>query len=239
MLRAPTPLFSSGKVLVADDEAFSQSIVMRIVRDLGCTNLVSAADGAETLQRLGELGKDIALAMLDFNMPEVNGLDILKRIRTRRAGVPADLRVVMLTGSADHGLVGAALALDVDAFVVKPVSKMALAARLDKVMGETREIKPPAHYDRVDIDAVSKSLLSRKPVGTPRPKAESGLKKGLQIKLEAAYAGGVLAEDIKGPTGELLLGRNTVLTDRLLRRLKELQGVIGIEYVTLYPPGES
>jgi hypothetical protein len=60
----------------------------------------------------------------------------------------------------------------------------------------------------------------------------------MRIRLEAVPVGAILADNIRSPAGELLLGKATVLTDRLLRRLKELQGAIGIEYVYIMPSVE-
>jgi CheY-like chemotaxis protein len=230
----PTSILAGRRVLVADDEAFSLSIVTRMVRDLGCDTFLQANNGVVALRQLQENADALSLLILDFNMPEVNGLQVLKAVRTGRAAVERDTQIVMLTGSSDFGLVGAAMALDVDAFVIKPVSKATLAQRLDKVFNEAREIKSAAAYDAVDIESVSRRLLSNKPVGTPRPKSEivkPTSSPGMRVKLESVQAGAILADNIRSPAGELLLGKATVLTDRLLRRLKELQAAIGIEYV--------
>ena len=238
----PTNVLEGRRVVVADDEAFSLSIVGRMLRELGCKELLAAANGSQALEMFRVDGHRIDLAVLDFNMPEINGLQLLKAIRMGKAGVAKDLAVVMLTGSADHGLVGAALALDVDAFVVKPVSKANLGARLAKVLGEAREIKPPAAYDDVDIESVSKALLSRKPVGVIGRKGEATrtvVHNGVKLRLESVPAGSILAEDIRGPDGELLLGRGTQLTERFLRRLRELSGVAKIDYLIVHQPGKS
>ena len=235
---SPTGQLSQNPVLVADDEPFSRSIIARMLGDLGCPKPHQAGDGKEALALLGKYGDKIPLAILDFNMPEINGLQLLKMIRTGAAGVPNDLLVVMLTGSADQGLVGAALSLDVDAFLIKPVSKAMLASRLQKVLAETNEIKSIKAYQDVDIAAICRGLLSRKPVGQPlaTPKPAGGKMHGMRLKLEDVAEGSILAEDIRGPDNELLLGIGCMLSARYLRRLKELGSVINTEYVTVHPP---
>jgi CheY-like chemotaxis protein len=230
-------MLNGRRILVADDEAFSLSIIVRLMRELGNNDVLPTDNGDEALKQLKHCGTTLSLAILDFNMPEANGLQVLKQVRTGEAGVPRDLNVLMLTGSSDFGLVGTAMALDVDAFVIKPVSKQALASRLEKVFVESRDIKPAAVYEKIDIDVVSKRLLSNKPVGTPRPKSE--LKKsgpsGMKVRLESVIPGSILAENVRSPTGELLLAKATVLTERLLRRLKELQHAISLEYLYILP----
>jgi CheY-like chemotaxis protein len=236
----PSTLLAGRRVLVADDEEFSLSIISRMMREMGCTDLL-AADGGP--RGLGHLRNDappgIQLAILDFNMPEINGLQLLKAIRTGQAGVRRDLPVVMLTGTADGSLVSAAVALDVGAFVVKPVSKAMLGTRIAKVLTDRREPKPASHYEAVDIDSVSNALLlSHKPVGgakTSRPDRIDS-PHGMKLRLESVPVGAILAEDIRGPDGELLLGRGTALSERFLRRLRDLSGAARIDYLVVRQP---
>jgi CheY-like chemotaxis protein len=239
----PTQLLAGSRVLVADDEGFSLSIVARMLREMGCVDVLSADGGPRALNSLlNDRPPGVKLAVVDFNMPEINGLQILKLIRTGKAGVPRDLPVVMLTGTADGALVSAAVALDVGAFVVKPVSKAMLSTRLAKVLGDQRPAKPIATYDAVDIDTVSNALLmSHKPVGggkSSRPD-RIDMPNGVKLRLEAVPVGAILAEDIRGPDGELLLGRGTPLSERFLRRLRDLSGPARIDYLVIQLPKRS
>lgn len=229
------------RVLVADDEPFNLSIVVRMMHELGCKEIVQAPTGQHALNALEGHGKMPMFAILDFNMPDANGLQILKQVRTGKTSAPRGLHILMLTGSSDFGLVGAAMGLDVDAFIIKPVSLVAMDARLEKVLEQGHTIKAIKEYEQVDIDSVSQRLLSRKPVGlanTKRP-AKKINSVGLPVRLESARAGTVLAEEVRGPNGELLLGRATLLTDRLIRRLQELQAALKIDYIYVFPPAKE
>jgi CheY-like chemotaxis protein len=230
-------LLSDRRLLVADDEQFSLFFVVRMLRELGCTSIGQAANGAEALQHLQAGKADLQLVILDFNMPEANGLQVLKLIRTGKAGVPRDIDVLMLTGNSDFALVGAAMALDVDAFLIKPVSLVTLTARLEKILSETRDIKPADVYEGVDVATIGDRLLSHKPVGKPRPRSDkqkAPLPNGIRVRLDTVEAGAVLSEHIRGPGGELLIGAATVLTERLLLRLQELQDATKIEYIYIF-----
>lgn len=230
-------LLDGRRVLVADDEPFNLSIVSRMMRELGCQDVVTAASGSHAIGALDGVGKGFDVAILDFNMPGLNGLQILKQLRLGELPVPRELKMVMLTGSSDFGLVGAAMSLDVDAFIVKPVSLQAMAARLEKAFGQRTEVKAPADYAKIDIDAVSQRLLSRKPVGLAKPKAApKASHTGIPVRLDSVKAGAILSEDVRSPSGDLLLGKATQLTERLIRRLQELQSALKLDHVYVFPP---
>jgi len=229
-------LLAGGRVLVADDEAFSLSIIGRMLRELGCLDVVTATDGAKAFALFQDDSPSrVKLAIIDFNIPDLNGLQLLKLVRTGKTNAARNLPVLMLTGTADGGLVSAAAALDVGAFVVKPVSKATLGLRIAKVMGEPREPRPVDHYAAVDIDSVGKALLlSHKPVGGAKPRIEQARSaNGVKLKLDYIPVGAILAEDVRGPDGELLLGRGAMLSGRFLQRLRELSGAARIEYLMI------
>lgn len=220
-------ILDGRKILVVDDEKFSRSIVTRLLADIASAEVVPASNGAEALAALVGISHEFAIAMIDFNMPVMNGLECLKAIRTGLEGIRNDLPAMMLTGNADASLVGVSLALDVDAFVVKPVSKMALVSRLNHVFAGNHDIKPAKAYLSVDIAPVTAKLLSHKPVinpdTAPPTKAKAGgLPPGRRVQLEALQLPATLAQDICAPSGELLLSAGVKLTERLLARLREL-----------------
>lgn len=234
-----TTMLSRYRSLVIDDEQFSRSIVMRMVRDLGCPEPSQAVNGTEGLGQLRVPGKLPWLIISDFNMPVFNGLQLLKEIRIGKAGVPHTTLVVMLTGHTDFGLVAAAMALDVDAFVVKPVSKANLMTRLAKGLADKSDFKTVEQYQSVDIDEVCKRMLSHDPVGKPRPPVQTKKLKGIQVKLENLRAGSVLAEEIRSPDGELLLAVGMLLSERFIKRLCELKVAMKLDFVSIQPPTTS
>ena len=213
-----------------------------MLREMGCKDVLPADNGAKAFSMFQvETQPPIKLAIVDFNMPDLNGLQILKLIRTGKTAAARNLPVLMLTGTADGGLVSAAAALDIGAFVVKPVSKATLSTRIAKALTEPREAKPAEQYEAVDIDTVGKALLlSHKPVGgaKARPDRAETLR-GVKLRLEAVPAGSVLAEDIRGPDGELLLSRGALLSERFLRRLRDFSGVARIDYLVIEQPKKN
>jgi hypothetical protein len=131
------------------------------------------------------------------------------------------------------------MALDADAFLIKPISLAAMAAKLEMLSPEGPGLKSVEDYGRVDIDAVSRRLLGQKPPTAPargRLPVKKAKPAGVKIALDAIQVGAVLSEDVRGPAGELLLGKATLLTDRLIQRLRELQAGFSLDHVYVFPP---
>lgn len=226
----------SDSVLVVDDEQFSRQIVGRILRDIGNPQIVYARNGAEALAAITAPDAAFKVIVSDFNMPVMNGLELLKTIRTSTNAIRHDMPFVMLTGLADRAVVGAAMALDTDSFVVKPVSRAALESRINRALSEPRDLKSPKAYGEVDIEAATTGLLGHEPVGQPRkpePKAEPAIPPNSQrVMLAAVKPGSILAQEIRSPTGELLLASGVPLSPRLITRLKDLSTLkINIDHV--------
>lgn len=226
-------ILADWRVVVADDEQFSRAIVIRMIRDLGCRDALTASTGQEAIHHLQASTAHKTLLLSDFNMPGIDGLSLSKLIRTGKVG-PNDLPIIMLTGHADSNLVSAALALDVDSFVIKPVSVVQLANRLSRVLGEKREIGPPAAYAKIDVETIRQKIMRHEPVGLLRTSQPARKDVTLiKLKLKDVKEGHILGEEIRAPTGERLLKAGVVLSQRYLQRLNDLSSVINLEYLTV------
>ena len=206
-------------VLVIDDEKFSRVIVRRALHPL---EVIEASNGAEGLQAY-LTDPSVAMILCDFNMPVMDGLKVLKAIRTGFEGAHNAVPVLMLTGNSDSALVRTALQLDVDGFIVKPISQSAIEARLKYVLTNPREVRPPKYYQGIDVDSVSERLLRTLGTYVDVKKEEVALvTTDREVTLAAVPPNSLLTRDINAPTGELLVAAGQVLSDRLLRRLSEL-----------------
>jgi CheY-like chemotaxis protein len=218
-----TPTFLAGKtVLVADDEKFSRQIIIRHLRDYGDPQIEQAGSGAEALLFLSDRAKKCDAVILDVVMPGVSGLTVLKAIRTGFNEIRRDLPVIMLTGNSDSNLVSSALLLDVDAFVVKPVSKVGLANRLCKTLEDPRELRSVADYARVPTEEHErkKALAAKEPASKEAPQAEVG--PGRPVQVVKALPGSVLARDLINSANALVLPAGVTLSERYILRLCEL-----------------
>jgi PAS domain S-box-containing protein len=114
------------RVLVADDNPAGRELVRESLADYA-SSIVEASDGREALEKIRDLLPDLVL--LDIQMPEMDGYEVLREIR----GDPAlrDLRVVALTAFAMQGDRERAIEAGFDDYLTKPVTVAKLKAQLE------------------------------------------------------------------------------------------------------------
>src|SRR5579859_2015668 len=229
-------LLLEGKcVLLAEDEDFSRKVVSQMIEKLGCTELTLVGEGDSAAAALKEAGP-FDVAILDFRMPNRNGLELLKDVRVGLGQVPREQRVMMLTASSDYELLGAAMALDVDAFVTKPITLVQMAERIRGIFKQWGEYKTASRYALVDIEDVSRRLTASLPkVPSAAAEAEAAPRRGTLTKLENVRAGFFLSEDITGPQKQLVLASGSRLSERLIARLIEVKDVTKIKEIWVEP----
>jgi two-component system, chemotaxis family, chemotaxis protein CheY len=120
--------------LVIDDSRTMRVIIGGILRELG-HEVVEAANGREGLERLQQTA-GIELVLVDWNMPEMNGLDFIKAVRGHRGYDP--VRIMMVTTETEQQQLLRALEAGANEYVMKPFTKDILLAKLSllDVFGE-------------------------------------------------------------------------------------------------------
>ena len=115
------------RALVIDDSKAIRIILRKLLGELGF-EVAEAADGREALERLnGPLGP-FDLALVDWNMPEMNGLEFVREVRGQ--GGHEDLTMVMVTTETESGQVVRALAAGANEYIMKPFSRDVLVDKL-------------------------------------------------------------------------------------------------------------
>jgi two-component system chemotaxis response regulator CheY len=122
------------RALVIDDSRTVRAIIGKILRDEGL-DVVEASNGREGLERLRETA-DVELVLVDWNMPEMNGLEFIEAVRADRTYDP--VRIMMVTTETEHGQVCRALDAGANEYVMKPFTREVLVAKLSMldVFGE-------------------------------------------------------------------------------------------------------
>lgn len=117
------------KILVVDDSTTMLRIIKNTLSRLGYTDTVEAGNGVEGLERLEEGG--IELILTDWNMPEMDGLTFVKKVREQATykGVP----ILMVTTEGEKNSILEALKAGVNNYVVKPFTPDTLKEKLDAV----------------------------------------------------------------------------------------------------------
>ncbi|MCI2284599.1 MULTISPECIES: chemotaxis response regulator CheY [Colwellia] len=117
------------KVLVVDDFSTMRRIVKNLLRDLGFTNIQEADDGSTALPMLQN--GDFDFVVTDWNMPGMQGIDLLKAIRAdaNLAHIP----VLLITAEAKKEQIVMAAQAGVNGYIVKPFTAATLKTKLDKI----------------------------------------------------------------------------------------------------------
>jgi DNA-binding response OmpR family regulator/putative methionine-R-sulfoxide reductase with GAF domain len=113
-----------ARVLVVDDERFFREVIGEVLDKAGIPH-VAAENGAEALRAASD--PEIGVAVLDVQLPDMNGLEVFRRVREARP----DLRVIILSAHTDQEYVLEALRLGACDYLAKPIheEELALAVR--------------------------------------------------------------------------------------------------------------
>lgn len=142
--------------LIVEDDDFSRRTIERFLNSFGECNVYQAEDGQQAIDFLSTTDNVVDVIISDFLMPVVNGLELLKSIRSQQTPAPHDTPFVMLTAKTERQLAGLALSLDVDTFLTKPVSRKALELLLNRISGTgfvRPTMQPPEVYLSISLDS--------------------------------------------------------------------------------------
>ncbi|MGC2062649.1 MAG: chemotaxis response regulator CheY [Thermodesulfovibrionales bacterium] len=117
------------KILVVDDFSTMRRIVKNILKQLGYENIEEAEDGVQGFSKLKAGGFHFVVS--DWNMPNMDGLEMLTKIRSDSE--LKDLPVLMVTAEAEKDKVITAIKAGVNNYVVKPFTAEILKEKMDKI----------------------------------------------------------------------------------------------------------
>ena len=117
------------KILIVDDFSTMRRIIKNLLRELGFNNTVEADDGQSAWPKL--VGGGIDFLITDWNMPGMNGLDLLRMVRA-----DANLKqipVLMVTAEAKREQIIEAAQAGVNGYVIKPFTAATLQEKIEKI----------------------------------------------------------------------------------------------------------
>ena len=168
---------SGERILVADDDATSRKLLTRILTRAGfeCTE---APDGIEALKLLH--ADPPSLLLLDYDMPGMNGAEVLQQLRRDENAAVAQIPAIMLTGHGGEESEVLCLEAGADDFVTKPINDAVLRARIDtqlrlrsmrsQLQKQNDELEAWRHNLERDLEAArltQQSLIPQKPPVLP------------------------------------------------------------------------
>jgi len=117
------------KILVVDDFSTMRRIIKNLLRDLGFNNTAEADDGLTALPMLQAGGFDLLIT--DWNMPGMQGIDLLKKVRADAK--LSQMPVLMVTAEQKKEQIIEAAQAGVNGYIVKPFTAQTLKEKLDKI----------------------------------------------------------------------------------------------------------
>ncbi len=117
------------KILIVDDFSTMRRIIKNLLRELGFNNTVEADDGQSALPKL--IGGGIDFLITDWNMPGMNGIELLRAVRAdpNLRSIP----VLMVTAEAKREQIIEAAQAGVNGYVIKPFTAATLQEKIEKI----------------------------------------------------------------------------------------------------------
>lgn len=233
------------EILVVDDEAAVVEVVSLYLKRDGF-NVRQAQDGRAALAAINERVPD--LVVLDLMLPEVDGFEIMSRLRSDPS---RDIPVIMLTARSQEVDRIYGLEMGADDYVTKPFSPIELVARVKAVLRRSRgtrgdggdSAEKPIRFNDLDIDPVARQVTAR---GTLREltATEFNLLWFMANRPRQVFSRNQLLENVWGFSEYVDPSTVTVHIRRLREKLEEnpskpqwLMTVWGVGYK--FEPGES
>jgi two-component system, chemotaxis family, chemotaxis protein CheY len=116
------------RVLVVDDSLTIRTIIKKVLKGLGYEDVAEAADGVLAIAAYQECRPDLML--VDWNMPNMDGLTLVKKIRE----VDKCVKILMVTTEAEKNRVVSAIQAGVNNYVIKPFTPDALKDKIDQTL---------------------------------------------------------------------------------------------------------
>jgi len=119
------------KILVVDDSSTMRRIIKNTLVRIGHSDLLEAEDGAKAWSIMKKT-PDIDILITDWNMPEMNGLQLVQKVRAEDKY--EDMPIIMVTTEGGKAEVITALKAGVNNYIVKPFTPQVLQEKLEAVL---------------------------------------------------------------------------------------------------------
>ena len=131
-------------ILIVDDNTYMRKVTRMMLLNLGAKSVIEAADGLAALEAIRTSDPDVML--LDWDMPVLNGIEVLRIVRSPGVFPRPNLPTIMLTNNALRSHVNEAMRAGAHEFLIKPTSPKALRDRLTSIVINPRPMMKIGKY---------------------------------------------------------------------------------------------
>ncbi|WP_114783639.1 response regulator [Vibrio tetraodonis] len=206
-------------ILVVEDNNLSRKALIGMLFKSGYENILSAPDGQTAIDKIEH--NHVDLVVTDINMPHINGLQLIKAIRTGSTRAVAETSIIAVTSLSDIETISSCMRLEVDAFLPKPVTVKDAREQIEQAVTGHTELYQQHLYHEIETD-----LGGENKQDSEQPPAQNT---DLTMTLTSLYdlrSGMTLVRDIFASNGTCLVKAGTQLDGRLVKRLCELNEII-------------
>jgi len=217
-------------IMVVEDHVFSRKAFINMLMRSGYKKVLAAENGAEAIKMLN--CHKVDLIITDINMPEVNGLELIKAIRLGETGADIHTHIIAVTCLSDAATVSACMTLEIDSFLVKPITVKNAQDKIKLAISQPRVLYQQHLYESVNTRVHLSESTSKKP-----DKAQDSQTKEVQCEyfepknVNDLKEGMTLLDDLCMINGGCLLKAGTQINGKLLHRLYELSSIVEMDNV--------
>lgn len=139
---------SKSKILIADDNPTNVELMEAYLATIDCQMAV-AFDGRDTLEKVAQFRPDLIL--LDIMMPKLSGFEVCKQLKDDAS--TSQIMILMVTALSEDGDIERGVAAGCDDFLSKPVNKLELCLRVERML-KLRHITDENERLRRYIDSI-------------------------------------------------------------------------------------
>ena len=134
-METSTRLVVNRSVIIADDDEVTRALLRNLLRTAGLRVIGEAGDGTRAIEAFQKLKPDIVC--LDIEMPELNGLEVLAKIRETNS----DAIVLMITAATSGENVRSAIAGRADGIIAKPFNTSKIIGEMERAIARSQTKK--------------------------------------------------------------------------------------------------
>lgn len=138
------------KILVIEDDGFTRNTILKTLVNLGYQKTIAVENAQSAIDLF--VTHEFDLIFTDIFMPIMNGLDLIKRIRTNKTLAKPNIRIIILSGLTQSKALGVAMALNVNDIIVKPLMPHIIDDKIQRIMSEHPQTQNPIVYETINTD---------------------------------------------------------------------------------------